>query len=148
MSRFYRRPVSVLVVVHSDDGQILLLKRLQPFEFWQSVTGCLEPGESHVDAAARELFEETGLTDEGELGYAGISRQFAIDSRWVNRFPPGAVENVEFEWRYRLPEPVKITISDDEHSEFVWLPLDEATEKVWAWTNRDALVNLQVGGHY
>ncbi|MDJ0700103.1 MAG: NUDIX domain-containing protein, partial [Woeseiaceae bacterium] len=102
MSQFCRRPVSVLVVVHSDDGYALLLKRSQPFEFWQSVTGCLEPGESHVEAAARELFEETGLTDEGELSYAGISRQFAIDSRWVNRFPPGAVENVEFEWRYRL----------------------------------------------
>ncbi len=138
----YRRPVSVLVVVHSDGGQVLLLKRSQPFEFWQSVTGCLEPGESHADAAPRELFEETGLTDEGELSYAGISRQFAIDSRWVNRFPPGAVENVEFEWRYRLPEPIEITISDDEHSEFVWVPLDDAIDKVWAWTNRDALLNL------
>ncbi len=144
----FRRPVSVLVVVHSDDGQVLLLRRSQPFEFWQSVTGCLEPGEAHVEAAARELFEETGLTDEGELSYAGVSRQFAIDSRWVNRFPPGAVENVEFEWRYRLAEPVEITISDDEHSAFVWLPVDAAIEKVWAWTNRDALINLQVFGQY
>ncbi len=141
-----RRPVSVLVVVHSDDGQVLLLKRSRPFQFWQSVTGCLEPGESHVDAAARELFEETGLTNEGELSYAGISRQFAIDSRWVNRFPPGAVENVEFEWRYRLATPSEIAICDDEHTEFVWLPVEKAIDQVWAWTNRDALVNLQVGG--
>lgn len=141
----YRRPVSVLVVVYSDDGRVLLLKRSRPFEFWQSVTGNLEPGESHANAAARELFEETGLTTEGELSYAGISRQFAIDTRWINRFPPGAVENVEFEWRYRLREPVDIKISDDEHSEFLWLPIDEAIDRVWAWTNKDALRNLRLG---
>ena len=123
-----------------------MLKRSKPFEFWQSVTGCLEPGESHEHAATRELFEETGLTDEGRLHYSGINRQFAIDSRWVNRFPPGAVENVEFEWRYQLPQAIDVRISDDEHSEFVWLPLKRAIDKVWAWTNKDALRNLQVFG--
>ena len=130
--------------MYSDDGQVLLLKRNQPFEFWQSVTGNLEPGESHPAAARRELYEETGLSDQGELRYAGISRQFAIDPRWINRFPPGAVENVEFEWRYRLPQSVDITISDDEHSEFVWLPIDEAVDKVWSWTNKDALKSLRL----
>jgi dATP pyrophosphohydrolase len=141
-----RRPVSVLVVVYADDGQVLLLKRSQPFEFWQSVTGSLETGESHAAAAAREVHEETGLTHEGELSYSGINRQFAIDTRWVNRFPPGAVENVEFQWRYRLKRPVDIVMSDDEHSDYAWLPIDEAIEKVWAWTNKDALRNLKLTG--
>ncbi len=132
------------MVVYTDDGQVLLLRRSQPFDFWQSVTGSLEPGESHAAAAAREVLEETGLTDEGELSYSGISRQFAIDSRWVNRFPPGAVENVEFEWRYRLEGPVDIVLADDEHSEYAWVPIDEAIERVWAWTNKDALCNLLI----
>ena len=85
----FRRPVSVLVVVHTDDGQTLLLRRKQPFDFWQSVTGSLHPGEVHSAAAARELTEETGLSQEGSLAYSGVSRQFVIDARWRDRFAPG-----------------------------------------------------------
>ena len=135
----YRRPVSVLVVVHTDDDQVLLLRRSTPFDFWQSVTGSLKEDESHADAAARELFEETGLTNEGTLTYSGVSRQFVIDPRWRNRFEPGVVENVEFEWRYSLAAENDIVLNPDEHSDYCWLSVDEAVDKVWSWTNREAL---------
>ncbi|MGI9270868.1 MAG: dihydroneopterin triphosphate diphosphatase [Woeseiaceae bacterium] len=138
----YRIPVSVLVVVYSADAEVLLLHRAKPFDFWQSVTGSLRPGEDHADAARRELLEETGLNDEGEWHYSGVSRQFVIDSRWRDRFETGVVENVEFEWHYRLSKSVDIKICDDEHSEFCWLPVAAAVEKVWSWTNRDALRGL------
>ena len=138
----YRRPESVLVVVCSDDGRALLLRRRQPFDFWQSVTGSLLGGETHEEAARRELAEETGFRDEGRLEYSGVSRQFAIDPRWRDRFAPGIVENVEFEWRYRLAEVTDIDLCADEHSTFRWLPVAEAAAAVWSWTNRDALWNL------
>jgi len=137
-----RRPESVLVVVCTDDRQVLLLRRCQPFDFWQSITGSLLPGETHEQAARRELTEETGLLDEGRLEYSGVSRQFAIDSRWRHRFGPGIVENVEFEWHYRLPQAVDVALHDDEHSAYRWLPVAEAAAAVWSWTNRDALWNL------
>jgi dATP pyrophosphohydrolase len=140
----YRRPVSVLIVVHSDDAQVLLLRRAQPFDFWQSITGSLDEGESHADAARRELFEETGLRHEGVLEYTGMSRQFVIDPRWRKRFGPGIVENVEFEWRYRVPQPVDIRIDGTEHTEYRWLPLAEAIDVVWSWTNRVALRSLEI----
>lgn len=144
MPNSYRRPVSVLIVVHSDDARVLLLRRAQPFDFWQSVTGSLLQGESHADAARRELFEETGLRDEGILEYTGISRQFVIDPRWRDRFGPGIVENVEFEWRYRVPQPVDIQIDPDEHTKYRWLALTEAVDAVWSWTNRVALRSLDI----
>ena len=125
--------------MHSDAGDVLLLRRSKPFDFWQSVTGSLKDGEAHADTAARELFEETGLTDEGMLTFSGVSRTFVIDPRWRNKFAPGVVENVEFEWRYRLADKPDIVINDDEHSEYCWVPVDEAIAKVWSWTNRDAL---------
>jgi len=103
------------------------------------VTGSLKEDESHAQAAARELREETGLTDEGMLTYSGVSRTFVIDPRWQYKFAPGVVENVEFEWRYRLPAKTDIVLNTDEHSEYSWLPADEAVAKVWSWTNRDAL---------
>jgi dATP pyrophosphohydrolase len=120
-----------------------LLRRARPFDFWQSVTGSLLDGESHAEAAQRELFEETGLSDQGELKYSGVSRQFVIDARWRHRFAPGVVENVEFEWQYRLPAALDVLVCTREHSEFRWLPLSDAAALVWSWTNRDALAGLR-----
>ena len=140
----HRRPESVLVVIFTVGGDVLLLKRSQPFEFWQSVTGSLRSDESHAAAARRELHEETGLTNEGTLIYTGISRQFAIDPRWRDRFAPGTVENVEYEYQYRLADRLSVSLSDDEHSECEWLPVDEAADRVWSWTNKEALQQLMV----
>lgn len=140
----FRRPVSVLVIVFTDEAEVLLLHRAKPFDFWQSITGSLHADESHADAAKRELFEETGLSDEGILSYSGISRQFVIDPRWRDRFEPGAIENVEFEWHYRLPARAEIAISADEHSDFCWSPVEPAAERVWSWTNRAALHGLRI----
>ena len=140
----FRRPESVLVVVFTDAGDVLLLKRMLPFEFWQSVTGSLRSGESHAAAAKRELQEETGLTEEGDLIFTGVSRQFTIDPRWRDRFAPGVVENVEYEYRYRMQNRSAITLSEDEHSDSAWLPLAEAGSRVWSWTNKLAIEQLQV----
>ncbi len=139
----YRRPESVLVLVYSTSGEVLLLRRSKPFEFWQSVTGSLDPGERPADAAARELFEETGLEGEGRLYYSGVARQFTIDPRWRNRYAPGVTENVEYEWRYELAESLAVELAEDEHSDYQWLPVDEAINTVWSWTNRDAIRALR-----
>ena len=65
MSTTFRRPLSVLVAVYSADGHALLLRRSSPFDFWQSVTGSLDSGETHADAARREVIEE--LKQDPEL---------------------------------------------------------------------------------
>ena len=139
----FRRPDSVLVVVYSDDAQILLLKRTTPFEFWQSVTGSLLEGETHADAAVRELSEETGIVRNDSLTFSGTSRQFTIDERWRHRFAPGTVTNTEFEWRLRLPHAADVTLDLAEHSSYQWLPVDQAIDAVWSWTNKQALEQLQ-----
>ena len=140
----FRQPVSVLVVVYTSDGQVLLLRRSRPFDFWQSVTGSLAVGETHADAARRELAEETGFRESPSPKYSGISRQFVIDPRWRDRYAPGIVENVEFEWRLRLDEPFEVRLCADEHSEYCWCPIDEAIDRVWSWTNRAALEQLRI----
>lgn len=137
----YRRPESVLVVVHTPE-QVLLLHRQRPFSFWQSVTGSLDDSETHAAAAARELAEETGLTEEGRLEFTGVRRTFIIDPRWRSRYAPGVTENCEFEYRYRLAEPLDIALSAKEHTEYLWLPMAAAIDKVWSWTNREALEGL------
>src|SRR3984957_10100853 len=57
----YRRPESVLIVIHTDGGEFMLLERRRPAGLWQSVTGSLEWGEFADSAARREVVEETGI---------------------------------------------------------------------------------------
>ena len=75
----------------------------------------------------------------------GVSRTFVIDPRWRHRFADGVSENVEHEWRYRLEARPDVRIDPEEHSECRWLPIDEARDAVWSWTNREALDDLRGG---
>jgi dATP pyrophosphohydrolase len=47
----YKRPESVLVVIHTATGEVLVLRRCQPPDFWQSVTGSLRWEE--IESAGR-----------------------------------------------------------------------------------------------
>jgi dATP pyrophosphohydrolase len=107
------------------------------------VTGSLHEDEVPAEAARRELQEETGLTEEGAFHDAGISRRFVIDLRWRDQYPQSVTENVEHEWQYRLPAKQQIRINPGEHSEYCWVPLTDAVDAVWSWTNKEALRNLQ-----
>jgi dATP pyrophosphohydrolase len=130
--------------VYTDDAKVLLLKRSQPFAFWQSVTGSLEAGESPADAAQRELLEETGLSGDGQLIVTGAARTFTIDPRWRDRYATNITENTEHEWHYRLPAVVEINIDNSEHSAYRWFDIGDAIDAVWSWTNKEALQSLKV----
>lgn len=97
-----------------------------------------------ADAAHRELLEETGLTDEGQLVDTNTDRIFTIDPRWRDRYAADITENTEHEWHYRLSAVVDIDIDNNEHSAYRWFGIDDAIEAVWSWTNKEALQSLKV----
>lgn len=135
----YKRPESVLVVVYTRDGQVLMLRRRHPPDFWQSVTGSLEWGEDRRRAALRELDEETGLTGE-ELEDCGERTVFTIYPIFRPRYAPGTVENLEHVFRLRLDRPIEVTLDATEHREYRWLPKGEAAALATSHTNRDAIL--------
>ena len=99
-------PVSVLVVVHTTGGLVLLLERAGRPGLWQSVTGSLDhPGEPLDAAAAREVEEETGIrAEEGRLLRCSAANTFEIFPMWRHRFREGVTHNTEHVFRLHLPE--------------------------------------------
>jgi dATP pyrophosphohydrolase len=137
----YKLPVSVLVVVHTADLEVLLLERAARAGFWQSVTGSLDRLDEPLEAAAaREVEEETGIAARhGRLSRWNVTNTFEIYARWRHRFAPGVTHNTEHVFGFTLPEPMPVTLSPEEHVAFEWLPWREAAEKCFSWSNRDAI---------
>jgi dATP pyrophosphohydrolase len=137
--RRYKRPQSVLVLVYTAAGQVLLLRRIRPRDFWQSVTGSLRWGESRQRAACRELFEETGLHAGRSLQDWCRGARFPILGPWRARYAPGTRFNREYWFALRLRRQRKILLNPREHSEYRWLTRPQALRLASSWSNRQAI---------
>lgn len=135
-----KRPQSVLVVIHTPEPAILLLERVAPTGFWQSVTGSLEPGEDWRDAALREVEEETGLRATAEdLVDWHLANRYPIPTTFIARYPEGISHNQERVFSYPVASPFTPRLAPGEHSRALWLPAPEALARATSWTNRDAI---------
>lgn len=88
---YYRilAPDSVVVLPITTDGKILLVRQYRPARgrmTWEIPAGSIEPGEDAVQAAARELLEETdhSLDSIYSLGRGGLN--LSRESAWVNAY--------------------------------------------------------------
>jgi dihydroneopterin triphosphate diphosphatase len=136
----YKTPISVLVLIHTPDLQVLLLDRADKPGFWQSVTGSREGDETLRETAVREVQEETGL-DAERYGLADwqLSHVYEIYPHWRYRYAPGVTQNVEHVFGLELPEALPVILSPHEHLRYEWVDWREAAKKVFSWTNVEAL---------
>ena len=138
----HRRPESVLIVIHTDGGEFLLLERRRPPGFWQSVTGSLEWGETADAAARRELVEETGIT-RGLLVNLQWTQVYEILPSFGKKYAPGVTRNLEHAFSLKLKERVPVHLSDREHAQYEWLSAAEAIDKASSSTNRAVIRQLR-----
>jgi dATP pyrophosphohydrolase len=140
----YKIPISVLVVIHTPDLQVLLIERADRPGFWQSVTGSLDTeDEPLVTTAVREVAEETGLDARLYLlRNWNKQNRFEIFSRWSGRYAPGTTHNQEHVFSLELPSAMPVTLAPKEHLQYVWLPWQEAAEKAFSWSNAAAIREL------
>ncbi len=141
-SQGYKRPESVLVVIHTVDAEVLLLQRQHPADFWQSVTGSLRWGEEQLAAAQREVEEETGLQVADDLLDCERINRYPIHPAWRHRYAPNTLYNTEHVFRMEYQQRPEIRLHCEEHQGFIWVPREEAAAQVGSASNRAAILDF------
>ena len=147
--RPYKIPEAVLVVIHTDDLQVLLLERADRPGYWQSVTGSKDRAdEPYAQTAVREVQEETGIVigspevpDEALRDW-GLENVYEIYPVWRHRYAPGVTHNTEHVFGLLVPREVTVTLAPREHLRYEWLPWREAADRCFSPSNAEAVLQL------
>ena len=152
MTKPFKVPQSVLVVIYTPALDVLLLRRAdtQPGEaFWQSVTGSKDAlDEAFEDTAVREVLEETGIDCSagsvlaGQLSDWGLENVYDIYPRWAHRYAPGVTRNTEHLFGLCVPRGTPVRLSPREHTACQWLPYRDAAELCFSPSNAEACLLL------
>jgi dATP pyrophosphohydrolase len=145
VSAVYKIPESVLVVIHTPEQEVLLIRRTDAGT-WQSVTGSKDhPDESWADTAIREVHEETGI----DAGHAGcflhdwaLENQYDIYPAWRWKYAPEVSRNTERVFGLRVPYKMPIRLSPAEHTDWMWLPWHAAADQCFSPSNAEAILML------
>jgi len=137
-------PVSVLVVIHTPDLRVLMLKSADHTGFWQSVTGSVDRADEPLaQTCRREVLEETGIDAAAHTPCLwGLEHRFALYPHWRHRYPGGVTHNTEHVFGLLVPEALPVRLEPREHLGHQWLPWEEAAERCFSWTNVEAIRQL------
>ncbi|HZW14593.1 MAG TPA: dihydroneopterin triphosphate diphosphatase [Noviherbaspirillum sp.] len=158
MTKPYKIPESVLVVIYTAELEVLLIERADRPGYWQSVTGSKDAeDEPLVLTARREVFEETGIRIEDESSDSQptmnvvpvrnlvdwhLSNVYEIYPVWRHRYAPGVTMNTEHVFGLAVPRNIPITLAPREHVNHIWLPYREAADKCFSPSNAEAILQL------
>lgn len=145
----HKIPESVLVVIHTPGLDVLLLERARQPGFWQSVTGSKDQvDEPWRDTAIREVAEETGilvgssLVPDVALTDWALENIYEIYPVWRHRYAPGVTHNTERVFGLCVPERTHVRIAPLEHTQWIWLPWQEAADRCFSPSNAEAILQL------
>lgn len=142
----FKIPESVLVVIHTAALDVLLIRRADATDFWQSVTGSKDSAEETLAAtAAREVLEETGIDCGAGTQLApalrdwGLQRDYEIYPQWRHRYHPSVLRNTEHVFGLCVPAGTPVRLDAREHDAWQWLPWQAAAERCFSSTNAEAI---------
>lgn len=140
----YKRPVSVLVVIHTPEAQVLLIERAAQPGFWQSVTGSQDEGDaSLLHTAQREVHEETGIAAPlAAFVDWQLSNTYEIYPAWRQRYAPGVTHNTEHVFSLCVRAGTPVQLSPREHQAFQWLDRLAAVDACFSPSNAEAVLLL------
>jgi len=149
VSRRFKLPESVLVVIHTAEREVLLLERADKAGAWQSVTGSRDSVDEPFDETAiREVAEETGI----HIGSPQVPRERLVDWQlqnvyeifpvWRHRYAPGVTHNTEHVFGLAVPRDIEVRLAPREHLRWRWLPWREAADACFSFSNAEAILQL------
>lgn len=141
-------PESVLVVIYTAAGDVLLLERADHPGFWQSVTGSRASLDEPLRlTCAREVQEETGHAAEpGAFDDWRHVNRYTIYPHWRHRYAPGVTHNTEHVFGLAVAAPFSPALAPREHTRFQWRFWRDAADLCFSWTNAQAIRRLADGG--
>ena len=144
-----RAPFQVLVVPFRmiDDHPEYLLMRRADLGVWQWVAGGGEDVETPLEAARRELEEETGyLQEPRELDSRSAISVIDVCGSLVY----GAKRPILMEFAFAVEVAFTAARISEEHTEFAWLTYEEARSRLNWDSNRTALweTNFRIGSSF
>ena len=149
MPKVYKIPQSVLVVIYTPALNVLLIKRADASDFWQSVTGSKDTlDETFEETAVREVREETGIECAIGTPLADHLRDWRLENvydiypRWRQRYAPGVTRNTEHLFGLQVPAATPVCLSPREHTGHQWLAYHEAAAACFSPSNAEACLML------
>ena len=137
----YKNNQSVLVVIYAENTRrVLMLQRRDDVDFWQSVTGSLETGETPTETAIRELWEEVRLKIEAKstaLFDCNESVEFEIFPHFRYKYAPN-VTHCQEHW-FLLAVAQEFTPELTEHLAFQWVSPTLAIQMTKSPNNAEAI---------
>ena len=137
----YKNNQSVLVVIYAKDtNRVLMLQRQDDPDFWQSVTGTIESGETPKNTAIRELWEEVRLEiseNSTALFDCKESIEFEIFPYFRYKYAPNMTHCREHWFLLAMEQEFEPILS--EHLAYQWLSPEQAIQMTKSSNNAEAI---------
>lgn len=132
------KPVKRVLIAHAelyrwkgDVLEFLILKRTpEDGGFWQPITGTIEDGEAVLDCLHREIAEEAGV-------YSTVHVSDEIcHFDWEHK---GELKGRDLVYAVEVDTDTEVVLDGKEHTEYKWLPYEQAAQMLKFETNKDAM---------
>ena len=125
----YRPCVGILLLNQSD--QIFVGERLDAPDAWQMPQGGIDPGESALDAAIRELREETSIETTKPIG---------VDDTWRTYTLPREISRKAWGGKFLGQAQIWVAFRFTGEDADIDISTDEPEFGRWKWTDPKTLI--------
>ena len=135
--KFQRLPlrIGVGIVVLNQNNKIFVAKRIDnPKDFWQMPQGGVDQNESYLDAAYRELYEETNIKEIELIKEVEEFTTYELPDHLLGIIWKGKFKGQKQKWFIMRfvgnEDEINIKTKKPEFLDWKWIDVNEITKKV------------------
>lgn len=139
-----RAPFQILAIPYriTKQGLLFCVLHRADVDQWQFISGGGEDDETPLQAAKREIFEESGIYAENIIQLCSVCSipTDIFPKKYLYNWPKDTYVVPEYSFGFACTEDIRLS---HEHTECIWLPYKEARKKLEWDSNRTALYELK-----